>query len=57
MGIKENKYWGHSFAEKFLGGMKYGSIQVCAAWTVGSLVVMWVPITRNISHNRSSYMF
>lgn len=56
MGIKESKYWGLSFAEKLFSGMKYGSIQVCAAWTIGSLVVMWVPITRDISHNRSSSM-
>lgn len=28
------------FTRRFLGGMKGGLIQVCAAWTVGSLVVV-----------------
>lgn len=47
--IEVGKYWSRKlpFARGFLGGMKGSSIQLCKAWTVGSLVVMRVAITRD----------
>lgn len=35
-----------SFARKLLGAMNVSPIQVCAAWTFGSLVVVCVPVAR-----------
>lgn len=38
--VAKGWYRQFSFTRKILGGMKGGSIQVCAAWTVGSLIVV-----------------
>lgn len=40
--IEVEKYWSRklSFARGLIGGMKGGLIQLCIAWTVGSVVVM-----------------